>query len=206
MTIELGFNPEVLTELKRLVNEGLHEAQLVLSEMTGREISMTAPHVRVVPLERIPSLVGGAGKPVTCAYVEIRGDCGGYSMLVLEPDSACLLVDFLLEYPQNTTKALDEIGVSAISEVGNVTCSSFLRELADYTGLRLIPFPPIVVTDMLGAILSQIIAEMSLSSTKALLVDTSFRGKREKIRGFLVLLPRPESAVKIAERLGAKVG
>lgn len=204
--IELESNAALLAEFRRLVNDGFREAQQVLTEMTGREITMTAPHVRMVPLARIPSLVGGAGKPVTCAHIAIKGDCKGYAMLILEMDSAYLLVDLLLENPINTTKCLDEIGVSAIAEVGNVTCSSFLRELADHTGLKFIPLPPVVVTDMLGAILSQIIADISLSATQALLVDTSFRGKGEKIRGFLVILPQPETAAIILRRLGAKTG
>ncbi|MCG6171515.1 chemotaxis protein CheC, partial [Anoxybacillus sp. LAT_11] len=90
-------------------------------------------------------------------------------------------------------------------ELGNILAGSYLSALADFTRLNLHPSVPALAIDMIGAVLSFGLLELSRVGDYAILIDTAIYDERrpdESINGHFFLLPDPESFSTIFRALG----
>lgn len=186
--------------LYAIVEQGLADSSRALSAMTTGGIRLQNPKLQFLPLNVVPSLAGGPAVVVVGIYLGIEGDLTGHVMILLTQQSALQVIDMLLEAPPGSTTALDELGVSALSETGNVVGTAFLNALSNRTGLRIVPTTPIVVHDMAGAILESIVTELYLNGDDVLMVETSFN---EDVPGHFVLMPDQDSMARLVAALEA---
>ena len=142
-------------------------------------------------------LAGGADRPVAGVYLSVSGDASGHILLLFPENAAYRLVDVLCELPLGSSSELDEMGKSCLGEVGNITGTSFLIGLSEHTGLLLRPSPPEVVQDMVGAILSTILAELSMVSDEAFVIETEFTEETTSVVGMLLFVPTGDSLGRI---------
>jgi chemotaxis protein CheC len=93
---------------------------------------------------------------------------------------------------------------SAIGELGNIMCSSYIVSLSTFTGLNIFSMPPGVVVDMLTAIVS----EVSLMNTEGedfiIFIETSMNVGEDigDISGYIIYIPDNESLKKILKKIG----
>ena len=121
-------------------------------------------------------------------------------MFLLKKDAAKHLVSKLMgmELPGDD---LDEIGTSALKEIGNIITGAYLNSLSTLTNLKIYPSVPDLTIDMAGAILSVPAIEFGTLGDKILLIQTQFTDDCE-LDGFFVLVPDLESYGKILGALG----
>ncbi|MGE5676024.1 MAG: chemotaxis protein CheX [Mycobacterium leprae] len=186
--------------LRSIVLKGLKDSSGALSSMTTGGIQLNNPQIEFLPLNVVPGIAGGPAAVVVGVYLGFQGDLNGHLMLLFTYDSALRVVDMLLDSPPGTTATIDEIGLSALGETGNVCGASFLNALSDYTGLKVVPTTPVVVTDMAGAILESVVTELYLNGDEVLLVTTGFNGE---IPGHYVLMPDQDSMARLVAALEA---
>lgn len=192
--------------LHQAVQRGLENASLSLSQMINRHLHIEVPAINLVPLEQVSVLAGAGGVEQNAAvavYLGITGDIQGHIVLFLSQQSAGVLVDFLLEQPAGTTQQLDDMALSALGEVGNVTGASVLNTLANETGLVIVPSTPTVLLDMADAVLNSVLAALSMAGDQALVVETFFGSaigaagappaESETVQGHFFLLPELDS-------------
>ena len=99
--------------------------------------------------------------------------------------------------------ALTEMGVSAISEIGNIIASSFMNSIANFTNLKATVSVPAVANDMLSAILATTFVETGQYQEYVLDIETLFIGYGEdKLEGHFYFVPASGSLEKILEALG----
>ena len=70
---------------------------------------------------------------------------------------------------------LPEMGISAMQELGNILSGSYLSALSDFTGLKIYPTVPSLSVDMVGAIVSFGLIEVSHYSDEVIVIDTQIR-------------------------------
>lgn len=186
--------------LHAIVLKGLDDSSRALSSMTTGGVRLQDPNVEFVPLNVVPGIAGGPGAVVVAVYVGIEGDLNGHLMLVFSTTAAMRVVDMLIDAPPGTTTEIDEIGLSALAETGNVCGSSFLNALSDRTGLKIVPTTPAVVTDMAGAILEAVVTELYLNGDEVLMVETGFNNQ---IPGHFLLMPDQDSMARLVAALEA---
>lgn len=189
----------ILTEI---VERGLRSASEGLCSMTQSAISLVSPRMQFTPLSAVPGIAGGPETVVVAVYVGLEGDLSGHLMMLFDQDSACRVAELMFEAPPGSMTQLDEMASSALAEVGNVTGASFMNALSNRTGLKVIPTTPAVITDMAGAILEAVVAELYLAGDEALVVETGFGGG---ITGHFLLMPDQGSMgrlMAVLERLG----
>lgn len=173
-----------------------------LSKMTGAHVQLVSPRFGLIPIASAANLAGGADKPVAGVYLSVSGDASGHILLLFPEQAAYRLVDILCERPLGCSCELDEMGKSCLGEVGNITGTSFLIGLSDHTGLLLRPSPPEVVQDMVGAILSPILAELSMVSNEAFVIETEFTEETTSVVGMLIFVPTGDSLRTILSSVG----
>ncbi len=67
-----------LSLLQTVVERGIENSAMVLSQMVGQTIEMRSPKVRIVPLAEIMSLVGPPDTEVVGIYIGFLGDASGH--------------------------------------------------------------------------------------------------------------------------------
>jgi chemotaxis protein CheC len=190
-------NQVIVEQMQYIVEKGFANAAKGFSEMVGLELTVDNPEVKTVPLNDIPMLLGGPENDAVGIYLKIEGDMTGQIMLILPLDRAMSIVDMLMEEPEGTTQELGSMERSALAEVGNLTGSFFLNAIAETTGLTLMPTPPAVMVDMIGAILSVVIATMDEVNDNVLMFQASYKLKNRRIDANFWIVPDARSLEKL---------
>lgn len=180
-----------------VVSAAMNRSTETLSKMTGARVRVESLRFDLVPIVATAELAGGPDVPAVGVYLSVYGDLVGHVLMLFPESSAYELVDLLCEMPKGTCKSLDSMGKSCLGEVGNITGTSFLIGLSDHTGLMLRPSPPEVVQDMVGAILSTILADLSMVGDEVFVIETRFTAEKASIAGTFLFVPRGDSLHKI---------
>jgi len=192
--------------LREIGNIGAGNAATALSTLLNKKIEMAVPRVQVATFAEMMELIGGPEQVVACVYLRVEGEAPGNMFFVLPPEQAERFVRRMTGDDSFSFQGeADELGCSALQELGNILAGSYLSALADFTQLALQPSVPALALDMIGAVLSFGLLEMSRAGDYAILIDTAIydeRRPKETIDGHFFLLPDPESFSTIFRALG----
>jgi len=203
----LQLKPYHLDVLKEIGNIGAGNAATALSQLLGKEIDMSVPNANIVPISELPDHVGGADKEVAAIFLRIEGDAPGSMYFIASIEDTEQLIRQVTKDDsfQLRTLPYDDVGLSAIQEIGNILAGSYLSSFADFTKLHLHPSVPGLSIDMVGAILSYGLIPLSQVSDHVIVIDTRMqenkKGNEHTFVRFL-LLPDPDSFQIIFEALG----
>ena len=189
MSTRINVAEHTLSAYTDLIRHGTDNAISGLSQMLGRDVTVTSLKATKIPVYDIPDLFGGRDAVTVGIYLAVTGCADGHMFLIYPPPIALGLVDLLLGDTLGTAQTLDALEASALGEMGNIMGSFFLNALADRCGLDLMPSPPAVMMDMAGAILSAILSDLSRESDETLIVEASFSVADEDIDGNFVVMP-----------------
>jgi chemotaxis protein CheC len=207
-----SITPAAERALERTFERAMGASGRALAEMSGQAIQVIATEVARTSSRQVLDIAGGAGTLVVAIYLGITGSLDGHAVLVLRPDGARRLAAVLLEgFAAPATRAdldpdfpsFDELELSALREVGNVTIAAFLNEVGRHLDEPCSPTVPIAITDMAGAILDAILADLTVDSDDVLAARTSFINGGDTIEGAVLVLPRPASLARLTHALGA---
>lgn len=172
-----------------LVSKGTNQAMSNLSQMVGQEIQVASFGLRQIPVAETSQLMGGPEVEAIGIYLTVSGSATGHIMLMYDPKMAYGFIDMLMGQSPGTTQGLGEMESSALGELGNIMGSSFLNALADSTGLTLMPSPPSVMTDMAGALLDIIAADILQTQDSAFVAEATYRAPDRDITGRFFVIP-----------------
>lgn len=212
MRVPMRNNPVIsdmhLDVLKEIGNIGAAHAATSLSEMLERKIEMHVPNVALVSFDEMFDLAGGSENVVVGIFLRIEGDLTGSMFFVLSIESANRFIRRLIgddRFDFSNPELVGEIGISAMQELGNILSGSYLSALSDFTGLKIYPTVPSLSVDMVGAIVSFGLIEVSQYSDEVIVIDTKIveHGLNDtSVDGHFFLLPDPESYVAVFKSLG----
>jgi chemotaxis protein CheC len=203
-----SFGPVQLDVLKEIGNIGAGHAATSLSKLLNKKIEMHVPGVEVVDFDGVMELAGGADKEVVSIYQRIGGDTPGGIFFVLTPLHADRFVQRMTRISQGEIRTEDdpEMSLSALQELGNILSGAYLTALGDFTKLDFSPTVPVLAQDLVGAILSVGLIELSQVSDQAIVIKTSFMEgeghQKDFIEAQFFLFPDPASYKKIFSAMG----
>lgn len=189
----------IIDVLKEIGNIGSGNAVTALASMLSKKINMKVPKVRIIEFKDVSTVLGKEEELVVGIYLNLKGDIEGNIMFILDMESAHNLVNMLLN---KDDEELDNISLSALSEVGNIVASSYVNSLSLLTGLKITVSVPSLAIDMAGAILSVPAIQFGLVSDQVLFIETIFEEGNFAVKGNLFLLPDIESFEKMLSSLG----
>ncbi|MCD5322706.1 MULTISPECIES: chemotaxis protein CheC [Pontibacillus] len=207
MKFEEQFTSYHLDVLKEIGNIGAGNAATSLSKLLQRKIDMKVPSVRVVGFDEVMDIVGGAERTIVSVFLRIEGDAPGNMFFIMSPGQASRFVRHMTgeqEFDFNAPP-YSELSLSSVQELGNILSGSYLSSMSDFTQLSLYPSVPSIAIDMVGAVLSFGLLELSQVSDYAIVIDTTFvdeEYQEEEVKGHFFLLPDPASFETIFASLG----
>lgn len=193
--------------LREIGNIGAGNAATSMSKLINRKIAMQIPSVRIVKYDEMIDLLGGPEALMVAILFQIHGETPGTVYFILTVEEAEYLVgqladetalDLLSDEPQN------EVAISVLKETGNILASSYLAALSDFTNINMQPSIPYLCVDMVGAILTAGLIELSQVTDYAIIIDTKINsgGANGDVYGNFLLFPEPQSFQKIFKTLG----
>ena len=197
-----------LDVLKEIGNIGAAHAATALSSLLNKKIDMKVPKVEMVTFDEMMEMAGGPENVVAGIYLQIEGDITGSMFFVLPVEQAnrfirSLVQDDTFDFQAET---VTNIGASAMQELGNILSGSYLSALSDFTSLKIFPTVPALCVDMVGAIISFGLVEVSHLSDYVIVIDTALTEEDlpndENVKGHFFLLPDPESFTALFSALG----
>lgn len=205
MNNDLAITDMHLDVLKEIGNIGAAHAATSLSQILAKKIDMYVPKVELVSFDGMFELAGGVDEVVVGIFLRLQGDVSGNMFFMLPIDSANHFIRGLIgdDTFDFHTPPFPEIGVSAMQELGNILSGSYLAALSDFIGLQIQPTVPSLSVDMVGAIVSFGLIEISHYSDEVIVINTELKEDGMKsVNGHFFLLPDPSSYEAIFRSLG----
>lgn len=202
-------NLEQVTEnyydvLKELGNIGAGNAMTALSQMIQSKVDMKVPQVRLLEFSEVGEMVGGEEQVMVAVLLAVEGDITGSMMFMVAEEGARHLIRKFTMGMLPEGGEFEEMGLSAMQEVGNIITGAYLNSLSTLTNLVFYPSPPALTIDMAGAILSVPAIQFGVYGDKILMIQSQFYDEVQ-LDGYFILIPDLESYEKILTALGVPV-
>ena len=186
----------LLSSIARL---GIQHAMNGLSEMVGEKITNSEPQLFSVPILKIPDFLGGAENEAVGIYLRSCGEASGQFIMILPIARAFEFIDLLMEEPYGSTQTLDDMGRSALAEMGNLAGTFFLNAMAELTGLETRPSEPVVMFDMVGAILGVIVATSAEHMDEVIVIETTITHAGHEVQASYWYIPDEKTMQRLIE-------
>lgn len=190
--------------LKELGNIGAGNAMTALSQMLQCKVDMKVPQVRLLEFSEVGEMMGGEELIMVGVFLGVEGDITGSMMFMVEEQTARHLIQKITMGMLPEGNEFEEMGLSAMKEVGNIITGAYLNSLSTLTNLKIFPTPPALTVDMAGAILSVPAIQFGIFGDKILLIQSQFHDEIQ-LDGYFILIPDMESYAKILTSLGLPV-
>ncbi len=180
--------------LREVATICIGSTSISLSKMIQGKIDVNISGVHIVPINRVSHKINNPNELVTGIYSRISGDINGASLLILPGKTAHSIVDILNGRTPGTTKRIEEMGKSALTEVGSILTGSYLNALSKFLDIKINFSVPSIASDLGSAIVYVVLLHISLKADNSLVMQTSFSGSeegfkaQEKVAGSFVLL------------------
>jgi chemotaxis protein CheC len=194
--VPLTLNDAQLDALKELANIGSARAAGALSVLLSREVDISVARARTLTLADAVTSCGELESEMTSVTLRVAGDLAGQVLMLVPPAEAGRLCSLLGAEPGT------EVGDSALREIGNILGTSYLGGLAAMTGLDLVPSPPRLTTDMLGALVSSLVVLVAGAEELVLLLDSELRVAGQECPVAFMLLPTAGTVPGLLAPLG----
>ena len=188
--------------LEEIGNIGTGNAVTALSSMIGGNFEVELPKIQVANYRETPELLGGAEMVETGILLKLDGELSGMLMFLLDEDFTRKLLNALLGEQERDLAAMDEMCKSALCEVGNIMCCSYINALAELMAAKIHVSVPDMCCDMAGAILSVPMIHFANLSDDLILIRNKFRTEQWAFVSHVLFLPELESLEKILDTLG----
>ncbi|MFB6175360.1 MAG: chemotaxis protein CheC [Candidatus Nanohalobium sp.] len=189
----MEIDDEQLDKLREIGNIGAGNASNALSQMTDEKIDIGFPDIDAMRIEDIPERIGKRSKIHTLIRVEVKVEREGEKvylgtlMLILDMESAHVLAEHLLGKEVEGGQQLTSQEESALKETGNILTGATLSAMTEWVDLKLQEEVPDIKTDMLGAVMDEILLKMARTEDEALVFQTDF-SFREELNSYFIFL------------------
>ena len=181
-----------LDSLREISNIGAGNAVTALHQMTQKVITLEVPRVSLLPFSQVVESLGGPEEEVMGLFFRVFGGTRG-NMLVVMPRASVERLLALLCNGGTPKRALGEMEISALKEVGNILTSAYLSAVGTILKMPLIPSIPSFSMDMAQAVMDLLLIELAEVTHMALVIETDFQTRDGSFQGHFFLLPDPKS-------------
>lgn len=179
--------------LQEIGNIGTGHATTALSQLTGKNIDINIPIIKIVSYKEAPSLLGGPEEIQIGILLEVKDGLSGIFMFLLNEDFTKLMLKELLGYEVASVRILDDLCESAICETGNIMCCSYINALTKILSKNIQVSVPSVCCDMAGALLSVPMIEYGCQCDELMFIENKFQFDNTSFVSHILFLPELNS-------------
>jgi chemotaxis protein CheC len=187
-------------------NVGVGNAVTALSKLLNKNVNITIPETKFVPLGEFAKEVGGPEKIVIGIYLQIIGDLDGECIFLFPRESALAISDIMMGQEPGTSKIFEDMAESAFKEMTNIFAAAYLNALSNMLDFKLFPSPPHVANDMIQSIVDFVLIKISKTADEILCVKTKIELEQHIVSGEFIIMFNNDSLTKLLAKLKIKYG
>ena len=199
-----NLNDTQLDVMREIGNIGAGNACTALSGLIGTPIDMSVPRVQLLGLDSTSDYLGGNDKEVLGIRIDVKADLTGMMYHIVNKRFAERLINTFYEKKLDTIKSIDEMDMSVISEMGNITSGAYANALATLSGYVVDIGTPTPGGYTISEILRVPIETFGEVGDKILVVDEQFIIDSEKLTSNMILVLEKDSLHKLFDKLGVE--
>ena len=188
--------------LREIGSIGTGNAATALSTLLKREVRITLPEVRIMGYNEAIEWIGGPEAVTAGVLVRMSGQMNGIMLSVQQLEFVNLVLESMVGTKISGYEELDDMGRSALVEVGNITISTFINALSGLSDISLELTVPAFAVDMQGAILAVPMAEYGGTSDYLMTIGGNFVCDNKQVPCHLLLSPDIRSLNFLLQKLG----
>ena len=197
-------NDTQLDVMREIGNIGAGNACTALSGLIGTPIDMSVPRVQLLGIDSTSDYLGGDDKEVLGIRIDVKADLTGMMYHIVNKRFAERLINTFYEKKLDTIKSIDEMDMSVISEMGNITSGAYANALATLSGYVVDIGTPTPGGYSISEILKVPIETFGEVGDKILVVDEQFIIDSEKLTSNMILVLEKDSLHRLFDKLGVE--
>lgn len=199
-----NLNDTQLDVMREIGNIGAGNACTALSGLIGTPIDMSVPRVQLLGIDSTSDYLGGDDKEVLGIRIDVKADLTGMMYHIVNKRFAERLINTFYEKKLDTIKSIDEMDMSVISEMGNITSGAYANALATLSGYVVDIGTPTPGGYTISEILKVPIETFGEVGDKILVVDEQFIIDSEKLTSNMILVLEKDSLHRLFDKLGVE--
>lgn len=199
-----NLNDTQLDVMREIGNIGAGNACTALSGLIGTPIDMSVPRVQLLGIDSTSDYLGGDDKEVLGIRIDVKADLTGMMYHIVNKRFAERLINTFYEKKLDTIKSIDEMDMSVISEMGNITSGAYANALATLSGYVVDIGTPTPGGYSISEILKVPIETLGEVGDKILVVDEQFIIDSEKLTSNMILVLEKDSLHRLFDKLGVE--
>lgn len=191
--------------LQEVGNIGAGHAATSLSTVLQQDVSIDLPRICSVPTHLVAKYYDKGDSPTTAVLMQLQREYECDILLMFDLSEAKKIAALMTMAP--SVEELDELmEESAIQELANIVIGSFLTAISDFTGVQLIPTPPLRVVDSFNSILDNMLVKQSMIAERALVFDACFKREGTDAKSILIIFPSASLKAILLEKSKEMMG
>ncbi|MCX8061556.1 MAG: hypothetical protein N3D16_03125 [Anaerolineales bacterium] len=197
----MNISPEQFDKLTEMVNIGFGRAAASLSTLVHQRIVLSVPEIRICSLEELQSYLGFLCSEVTTVHQIFSGWLNGDAMLLLDCDSASILINLLSGEPPEP-RPLTTSDREALIEIGNILLNAFIGTLGNLLKIKIHFAVPRLHIEALHDMISTL--HVGINEIRyTLVIKTYFETLDGNVGGYVVIILGIESLDRLFEALNS---
>ena len=191
--------------LREIANIGTGNAATSLASMLQRTINIQVPRISFLDYESVSKELGGPESLMVGMMLSLSQDVSGMMMFLMKEEFAHMVLNSLLGQSFSSFTEVDEMGLSAMQEIGNIMAASYVNAISQISGMTIEISPPDICIDMVGSILSVPAIHFANISDKVIFIEDQFEGGGADENSNILLIPDVDSLGRLISKLGLDV-
>ncbi|EMY60260.1 chemotaxis protein CheW [Leptospira terpstrae] len=190
-----------IKKLENIVNTGMMNAGVVLSQLVGKDVELFIPEIKLTDREGLAKEFRYSMDQFFGMKIRMTGDLNGNLLMMFSEENGSEIAKELLgsedaKYAEGSHHKLSEDMVSVLSEISNIVCSSVMNSLSNKLKKEILPSVPEMITGSFMDVIDIVKPER----TKFLSMHTEFNHQGSNLIGVLVFLPDFDELVDLIHK------
>lgn len=194
-----------LDALREIGNIGTGNAATSLSSMLAKPVKIQVPKINILDYSEVADELGGLENMIVGMLLALSGEVTGMIMFLLQKDFAHMILNALLGESFTDFSEVDEMGLSALKEIGNILAASYVNAISQLTQMEINISVPDICIDMVGSILSVPAIYFANISDKIIFIQDEFNSDDERAVSHILMIPEVDSLAEIMKKLGMEI-
>ena len=191
-----------LDALREISSIASANAATGLSTLVGKRVGVTVPNILVETSNKVREILGDEEEIMNAVHFTFGGPFSGSITLLFPFSQSLRLAGLLTGQRFSEASDLDELGISALKELGNIATGTYLHALSHWLDMKVTQSIPTISTDDLGTILENISVSDSPDSGIAVIAENVLSVDQVVYRAHLILFLQPKAVEIMLKTLG----
>ncbi|MCG9876588.1 MAG: chemotaxis protein CheW [Leptospiraceae bacterium] len=191
-------NQDQLRKLESIMNTGMMNAAMVLSQLVGKEVELFVPDISLTDKEGLARDIRYSDEKFFGMKIRMNGDLNGNLLMMFsEENGRNVAKELLRSKDENTNSILSDDSISVLGEISNIVCAGVINSLSNKTKTEILPSVPEFITGSFIEVLDIVKPER----TKFLSMHTEFNQEGNNLLGLLLFLPDFDELVELISKI-----